>query len=70
MTRRLNRAGCEPADLSAIIVTHEHSDHAGSALTLAKRYQIPLWMSYGTFQSLGKDFSGVELKKVLAQLLI
>lgn len=61
MTSRLRRAGCEPADLSAIIVTHEHSDHAGSALTLAKRYQIPLWMSYGTFQSLGKDFSGVEL---------
>ncbi len=61
ITRRLKRAGCEPADLSAIVVTHEHSDHAGSALTLAKRYQIPLWMSYGTFQSLGKDFSGVEL---------
>ena len=61
MTRRLKRAGFEPAGLSAIIVTHEHSDHAGSALTLAKRYQIPLWMSYGTFQSLGKDFSGVEV---------
>ncbi len=61
ITRRLKRAGCEPADLSAIIVTHEHSDHAGSALTLAKRYRIPLWMSYGTFQSLGKDFSGIEL---------
>lgn len=61
IAQRLKRVGFEPADLSAILVTHEHGDHAGSALTLAKRYQIPLWMSYGTFQSLGKDFSGVEL---------
>lgn len=61
ITRRLKRVGCEPADLSAIVVTHEHSDHVGSALTLARRYRIPLWMSYGTFQSLGKDFSDIEL---------
>lgn len=61
ITQRLKRAGCEPSGLSAVVITHEHSDHAGSALTLAKRYQIPLWMSYGTFQSLEKDFSGVEL---------
>ncbi len=61
ITHRLKRVGCEPSGLSAIVVTHEHGDHVGSALALAKRYQIPLWMSYGTFQSLGKDFSGVEL---------
>ena len=50
--RRLERAGCSPADVSALVVTHEHSDHAGGVLAFARRYQIPLWMSFGTFQSL------------------
>ena len=59
--RRLDRAGCSPADLSALVVTHEHGDHASGIVTLARRYAIPVWMSYGTFQALGKDFSGVDL---------
>lgn len=61
MLRRLERAGRFPADLSALIVTHEHGDHAGGVLAFARRYRIPVWMSYGTFQSLGKDFSGIDV---------
>ncbi len=61
MQRRLERAGRSPADLSALIVTHEHGDHAGGVLAFARRYRIPVWMSYGTFQSLGKDFSGIDV---------
>lgn len=59
--RRLERVGCSPSDLSALIVTHEHSDHAGGVLAFARRHRIPVWMSYGTFQSLGKDFSEIDL---------
>ncbi len=59
--RRLERAGRSPADVSALVVTHEHSDHAGGVLAFARRYRIPLWMSFGTFQSLGKDFSGIDI---------
>lgn len=59
--RRLARAGCRFSDLSAIVVTHEHSDHAGGVVALARRHHIPVWMSYGTFQSLKKDFSGIDL---------
>ena len=58
---RLERVGCSPSDLSALIVTHEHSDHAGGVLAFARRHRIPVWMSYGTFQSLGKDFSEIDL---------
>ena len=32
---RLARAGLAPADLDAVFVTHEHSDHVGSALASA-----------------------------------
>lgn len=52
MTRRLLRVGLEPSDLSHILITHEHSDHAQSVFQFATRYQIPVSMSYGTFLAL------------------
>jgi phosphoribosyl 1,2-cyclic phosphodiesterase len=50
---RLARAGLEPAQLDAIFVTHEHGDHVGCALTLARRHGIALWMSRGTWHAIG-----------------
>lgn len=35
LTRRLRRIGLEPGDLSAVVVTHCHIDHIGTALGLA-----------------------------------
>ncbi|WP_322058235.1 MBL fold metallo-hydrolase [Paraburkholderia sp. J63] len=59
--RRLARAGLPAETLSAILITHEHSDHIGSALTLARRWSIPVYMSWGTAQAVGADDAGVEL---------
>ncbi|MDR0933960.1 MAG: MBL fold metallo-hydrolase [Burkholderiaceae bacterium] len=50
--RRLARAGIAPASLSAIIITHEHSDHAGSVFQFAARHRLQVWMSHGTFHAL------------------
>ena len=35
LTRRLARAGCTPAELDALFITHEHGDHIGCALAFA-----------------------------------
>ncbi|MEM5448100.1 MBL fold metallo-hydrolase [Paraburkholderia guartelaensis] len=60
--RRLARAGLAADSLTAILITHEHSDHIGSALTLARRWSIPLYMSWGTAQAVGADdAAGIEL---------
>ena len=59
--RRLARAKLVPEDLSAIFVTHEHGDHAKGIVPLAKRYGIPVWMSYGTFMGIQQDFADVDL---------
>jgi phosphoribosyl 1,2-cyclic phosphodiesterase len=51
--RRLARLGVEPDALAAIVLTHEHGDHANGAGALARRYRIPLWMTPGTLHALG-----------------
>ena len=51
---RLTRSGLEPDDIDAIFVTHEHGDHIGCALSLARRNGIPVWMSRGTWRAVGE----------------
>ncbi|MBI2752953.1 MAG: MBL fold metallo-hydrolase [Betaproteobacteria bacterium] len=46
--RRLARLGVAASSLSAILVTHEHEDHAGHAFALAARHGIPLYLTHGT----------------------
>jgi phosphoribosyl 1,2-cyclic phosphodiesterase len=50
---RLARAGLCCDDLDAIFVTHEHGDHIGCAVSLARRHGIALWMSRGTWRAIG-----------------
>jgi len=46
--RRMARLGCSPAQLTAILVTHEHSDHLRGVCTLARHYGLPVWLTAGT----------------------
>ena len=48
---RLSRLGRSPADLRAIVVTHEHSDHIKGVAALARRFDLPVYMTPGTFHS-------------------
>ena len=58
---RLARTGLTPADLDAIFVTHEHSDHIGCAITLAERNDLPVWMSRGTWRAIGESVAPARL---------
>jgi len=46
---RLQRLGKSGHDLSAILVTHEHSDHIKGVGALARKYQLPVYLTAGTF---------------------
>ena len=45
---RLARLGLEAGQLDAILVTHEHSDHAGGVARLARRFNLPVYGTHGT----------------------
>ena len=60
--RRLERLGIAPADLNAIVVTHEHDDHVGGVPRLARKFGIPVYLTYGTYVATGaKRFAGVTV---------
>jgi len=46
---RLQRLGKTGHDLNAILVTHEHSDHIKGVGALARKYQLPVYLTAGTF---------------------
>ncbi|KKM50055.1 MBL fold metallo-hydrolase, partial [Burkholderia mallei] len=61
LERRLARIDLHVDDLDAILVTHEHGDHVGCALTLARRASLPLYTSWGTARAVGADEADVDL---------
>lgn len=59
--QRLALAGVTPEQLSAILVTHEHSDHIKGVERLARRYELPVYMTPGTHQAFGVQELPVEM---------
>lgn len=49
-TARLSRLNLAPNDFAAIVITHEHDDHAGGAFKFAAKHNIPVWLTYGTLK--------------------
>ena len=49
---RLARINLLPEQLTGILITHEHEDHAGGVFKLAKKYQLSVWMTHGTHRML------------------
>jgi phosphoribosyl 1,2-cyclic phosphodiesterase len=57
ITERLRRVGISPAQLTAILLTHEHSDHVQGVPLLLKRYAVPLIADLRTFKAIERGIS-------------
>ena len=62
---RLGRFDLEPADLSAIVVTHEHADHIGGVMRLSNRFKLPVWLTHGSHTYL----SNLDLASSLCHII-
>jgi phosphoribosyl 1,2-cyclic phosphodiesterase len=46
--RRMRLRGLDPGALSAILVTHEHTDHVRGVERMVRRHRLPVYLSAGT----------------------
>jgi phosphoribosyl 1,2-cyclic phosphodiesterase len=52
---RLKRLGIEAESLTALIVTHEHSDHVSGVEVFANKHSLPVYASCGTWIEIGSE---------------
>ncbi|MGC9194590.1 MAG: MBL fold metallo-hydrolase [Syntrophobacteraceae bacterium] len=52
LVARLSKTPVQAAQLHALLITHEHSDHVNGAGTLSRRFDLPVFMTRGTLDNL------------------
>ena len=50
----LSKANIDVRAVNAILVTHEHTDHIGGVGVLARKLQVPVYATRGTWEGMGK----------------
>ena len=48
---RLQRLGKSGQDVTGVLVTHEHGDHVRGVGALARQFDLPVWMTKGTYRA-------------------
>jgi len=64
-TRRLERVGKSPQDISAILVTHEHSDHWKGVLPFSSKFSIDVYATAGCYRAVNVSPTTSKLLKVI-----
>ncbi len=60
LARRLGTTGIDPGEIAAIVLTHEHGDHARGAGIFARLHGTPLHMTAGTLRACRRLLRGKE----------
>jgi phosphoribosyl 1,2-cyclic phosphodiesterase len=59
MAERLESAGVDPASIGAVVISHEHTDHARGAAAFSRKWGARLMGSRGTYAAAG--FGAVDI---------
>ncbi len=52
LTRALLEIGVDPKSVNALLITHEHSDHVSGAGVFSRKYGVPVYANYGTWEGM------------------
>jgi phosphoribosyl 1,2-cyclic phosphodiesterase len=63
--KRMQRIRLDLNKVRAVFVTHEHSDHIRGLSSLASKYNIPVYLTQGTFRKLSDDLKKVTYRYIL-----
>ncbi len=62
--QRLARLAIAPQQITAIVVTHEHSDHIGGVARFARKFGVPVFITHGTLQTQGNAFAEIAVTEI------
>lgn len=58
----MTAAGLNPADLQALLITHEHSDHVRGAGILSRKLSLPIYATEGTWNGMAGTIGAIPDK--------
>lgn len=56
----LKKIGVDAAELTAILTTHEHSDHTRGLGILSRKFDLPIYATGGTWQGIGDKIGTID----------
>ena len=64
--KRMKRLGLSISKIKAIFISHEHTDHISGIPILAKKYNLPVYITPGTLQHLRLNFEEYQFIHFIA----
>ena len=63
--RALESINENPADLDAVLITHEHSDHTSCAGVMSRRFNLPVYTTRGTWKGMSGSIGKMNEANVI-----
>jgi phosphoribosyl 1,2-cyclic phosphodiesterase len=64
LERHISYRGIAPSEVLAVVLTHEHGDHAMSAAAFARRHRVPIICNGPTRAALGAELAGIAVDEL------